>query len=321
MSPTVGAVVLCKDEVATIGRCLRSLQAQTPSPARIVVVDNGSTDGSLEIARRFADAVLEVPTGRLGGLRNRGADYLDDADFLAFVDADCEVRPGWVAAALERLDSADLVGSRTLAPPGARWVARRWAALEAAQQGRGATKVWSQHLVIRRSTFQLVGGFDEDLPTGEDADLSARVEAAGGRVYLEPTMVAVHHGFPPTIGAFLRRERWHTRAPGWYSRMRRKSRLLVLWAAMWSVAGAASMVRAATRGHRGPLAAWAASTVGVVPVIGVVGGGTGRTAVPDGLLLGLWALVRVMRLPRELEGEYAARRRSAHGNDEKEKPR
>lgn len=47
---TVGVVVPCKDEAATLRRCLLALRAQEPSVSRIVVVDNGSTDGSLEIA-------------------------------------------------------------------------------------------------------------------------------------------------------------------------------------------------------------------------------------------------------------------------------
>lgn len=306
MSRTVGVVVPCKDEVATIGSCLAALREQVPSPVRVVVVDNGSTDGSLEIARRLADEVLEVPSGPISRLRNLGAAALGDVDAVAFVDADCEVRPGWVAAGLERLDDAiDLVGSRALAAPDASWVARRWAAIEEARAHDD--RVWSQHLMISRPVFERIGGFDEHLPTGEDIDLSTRVRRAGGQVGLEPTMIAVHHGFPPTLRAFLRRERWHTRGLGWYSRMTSQSRLLVIAATAWSVVGAASTLRATTRGHRRPAAAWAALTVGGIPALGVASGGTRSSALQDGVLLGLWALVRVVRLP----GELGAKRRLA----------
>jgi glycosyltransferase involved in cell wall biosynthesis len=109
----VGVVVPCKNEAATIERCLASLRAQEPSPERIVVVDNGSTDGSREIAARLADDVLLLTDLRIGAMRNRGAQAVGEVDVYAFVDADCELAPGWVAAALEALETADLVGRRT----------------------------------------------------------------------------------------------------------------------------------------------------------------------------------------------------------------
>ena len=65
MSQTVGVVVPCKDGIATIRHCLESLRAQTPK-GTIVVMDNGSTDGSREIAHQLADQghELVVRTGQ-----------------------------------------------------------------------------------------------------------------------------------------------------------------------------------------------------------------------------------------------------------------
>ena len=157
MAPTVGVVVPCKDEIGTIEACLRAIRAQVPAVRRIVVVDNGSTDGSLDVASRLADEVIELPHARIGQMRNAGAARCSDLDVLAFVDADCEVLPGWLAAGLRELESADLVGSRTYAEPGASWVARRWAAIEAAQQHAGSL-AWSQHLAVRARTFALRAG-------------------------------------------------------------------------------------------------------------------------------------------------------------------
>jgi GT2 family glycosyltransferase len=299
----VGVVVPCKDEVATIERCLLALRAQEPPPARIVVVDNGSTDGSLELARELADEVLLIPDITISTMRNRGAQALGDVDVVAFVDADCEVAPGWIASALDALDgpgeSADLAGWRSDASPDATWVAGRWAAVEARQQ-HGQSFVWSQHLAIRAEIFDKLGGFDETLPTGEDIDLSRRVIENGGRIQFVPGMAAVHHGFPSTIQGFLRRERWHTRAPGWFGRMSGKSRGLVVIAAAWAAVGALATARTAATGDVVPLATWALGTAAGVPALGIIGGRSPRTAVPDGVLLGLWTGVRVVRLPREL---------------------
>lgn len=295
----MGVVIPCRDEVGTLGRCLDALRRQDPPVSRVVVVDNGSTDGSLAVAHRCADAVLEVPDARIGGLRNRGARLLGaDVDVLAFVDADCEVDDGWLRAGLDALESCELVGSRTLPSPDARWVARRWAVLEASQ-AHGASKVWTQHLLVRRSTFEAVGGFDETLTTAEDIMLSVQVTASGGRTRLDPAMVAVHHGFPADLPSFLRRETWHTRSPGWYSRMSPKSQVLVLATAAWSVVGGAA-AGGAVLGRRTPLLGWGLGTVAAVPVLGWVGGRSVRCASQDGVLLGLWAAVRVTRLGREV---------------------
>ena len=309
----VGVVVPCKDEVATIERCLLALRAQNPPPARIVVVDNGSTDGSLQVARELADEVLLVPGITISAMRNLGARALGPVDVVAFVDADCEVAPGWVAAALDALDGvdgrggrADLAGWRSAAAPDATWVAGRWAAVEARQR-HGESYVWSQHLAIRAELFDKLEGFDETLPTGEDVDLSRRVVETGGRIAFEPGMAAIHHGFPPTVRDFLRRERWHTRAPGWFGRMSGKSRGLVVLGAAWAAAGAVAGARTVATRDTAPLAAWALGTAAGVPALGLAGGRSPRTAVQDGVLLGLWTGVRVARLPRELTAGRGAR--------------
>ena len=295
---TVGVVVPCKNEVATIERCLRALREQDPPVARIVVVDNGSTDGSLQVAARLADAVVEIAGGSISTLRNQGAAALGRVDVLAFVDADTEVHPGWLAAGLDALNSgADLVGSRTRASGDARWVARRWAAVEAAR-AHGGSRVWSQHMLIRADRFAALGGFAA-LPTGEDADLSIRTETAGGVVGLVPGMVATHHGFPETYRAFLRRERWHTRAPGWLPRMSTGSRFLVYAGAAWTAVGAVVLGDAMLRRRPKPLRLWAGASTVTVPLLGSATSRNPVTTVQDGVLVTTWAAVRIARLPRE----------------------
>ncbi len=312
MGFVTAAVVPCRNEVATLERCLSALRAQQPPPRHVVVVDNGSTDGSLEVAARLADEVLEVGSGTISVLRNLGAKAAlaaaPETTALCFVDADCEVAPDWSEAAATALrDGADLVGSRARAAADDTWVARRWAAVEA-RQAHGSSLVWSQHLVVRRSVFEALGGFSETLVTGEDADLSARVRATGGTVRLVEEMVAVHHGFPSDLAGFWRRERWHTRARGWWPRMSGRSRGLVAGGAVWTVLGAAAAARAATGSSR-PLGAWTLASVVAVPALGRLAGGARRDPaawLQDGLLMGLWTARRVARLPRELGQDAGA---------------
>ena len=158
----------------------------------------------------------------------------------------------------------------------------------------------SQHLAIRADVFHKLGGFDETLPTAEDVELSRQVLATGGRVKFAPGMGAVHHGFPTSLLGFVRRERWHTRALGWYERMSAKSRAIVLGASAWTLLGVMAAGRSARTRRVRPLAAWSIGTAAAVPGLGVVGGRSVRSCLQDGVLLGIWVGIRVTRLPREL---------------------
>lgn len=292
----VGVVIPCKNEGTTIRRCLTSLRAQTLTPERIVVVDNGSTDGSLEIARELADEVLEIAGGSISGLRNAGAARLGDVDAIAFIDADMELGQEWMRTCARHLEAgAGVVGSRNAADPQDTWVARRWAALEAATTHEGS-RIWSQSLLIDRALFESIGGFNETLPTGEDVRLSDDVAATGRPVVIDPELHAVHHGFPSTLRGFAKRELWHTRHHGWFGRMSPKSRVLVAGVGGWAVLGAASAATALT-GRPLPLLGWVAGTAAAVPALGAVAGAGGGAQ--DGALLGFWAGLRASRLPRE----------------------
>lgn len=295
--PRVGIVIPCKNEAATIERCLAALRAQSVPVDRIVVVDNGSTDGSDTVAAQYAE-VLHFGGKGISTVRNTGARHLADCDVLGFVDADCEVGPGWLESGLAALEDADLVGARTRAPHDAPWVAGRWAVIEDAQQ-HDDSLLWSQHLLARRSTFDALGGFDETLGTNEDADLSQRVIASGGKIAHVPGMDVIHHGFAPDLRSFVRRERWHTSTPGWFGRMSPKSKALVIGCGAWAL-GAPVAALAAARGHKALPVAWVAGSAAAVPALGYVATRTPEHAVKDGILMWTWALTRAASLGSEL---------------------
>jgi len=109
--PLVSIIVPNYNYAHTLAACLTSLQRQTYQPTEIILVDDGSTDDSVEVARRLGVRVAHTPRN-IGapGARNHGAD-LARGEVLFFVDSDVEVRPDAVANAVDLLLADDRIGA------------------------------------------------------------------------------------------------------------------------------------------------------------------------------------------------------------------
>ena len=208
---TVTFVVPCRDGGPRLG----ALVAELLPYGEVIVVDDGSADGSAERGRR-AGAGVVANTGEPGpaGARNFGSE-LARTEFVAFVDADCRARGDWarpLAALLEADRGLALVAPRIrgTAGPGrlARWE-RTQSPLDMGAEGglvgpgRRVSFLPSAALVARRSALADLGGFDPGLRFGEDVDLVWRAVAAGWSVRYAPE-VEVEHPARATLGARAR---------------------------------------------------------------------------------------------------------------------
>jgi glycosyltransferase involved in cell wall biosynthesis len=199
----VSVVIPAYNSAATLGRALDSVLAQTVPAREILVIDDGSTDGTPAlVAARYPTVTCVVqPNAGAAAARNHGVRLARGA-YVAFVDADDE----WAPTKLERQLAvfaaqpgigllACLVvfvrdGSRTpeVPPHPDRQVDElRYAELLA---GRGGYFV-SASYVLRREVFLAVGGFDESLRSGHDTEFFLRVMHRGWsfRVLHEPLYV------------------------------------------------------------------------------------------------------------------------------------
>ena len=165
-SPSVTVVVPVKDRRERMLRCLDALLALEYPNYDVLVLDNGSSDGTAEACRehaRDADVPVrvEVIDGTVGKLRNRAAE-LSDSDLLAFTDSDCMPAPGWLAAGTWPFRDRPRVGvvqGTTLPEPGVEF--EGWAATIEVTEWSGLYE--SCNLIVRREALAAADGFDEQV--------------------------------------------------------------------------------------------------------------------------------------------------------------
>lgn len=213
--PMFSFIVPVRNDAKRLERCLRSIQANKFSGARIdvVVIDNGSTDGSADVARRLGALVLGSDSASVAELRNLGAAQ-DAGDILAFVDADHEISAAWVRAAMETLRAPDVAAAGALchAPIDGTWVQQTYGLLRGLPRGsRDVEWLGSGNLAVRRTVFFAVGGFDTALTTCEDVDLCNRIRATGARIVSNADMKNIHYGDPATLWDVFKSELWRGR--------------------------------------------------------------------------------------------------------------
>jgi hypothetical protein len=213
--PVVSFIIPVRNGSAHVSRCLAAIaaNARTSADVEVLVVDNGSTDGSGESARRLGARVVSLPGARVGTCRNAGA-AAARGDILAFIDVDNEIGAGWLrsCATAFQEDGIGAAGYPYNAPADATWVQRAYDGLRARTSDRRDVEwLGAGNLAIRRTVFEQIGGFDEGLEACEDVQLCQAVRRAGHRVAGEPGMKSVHHGDPRTLTELFLGELWRGR--------------------------------------------------------------------------------------------------------------
>ena len=217
-SASVSVVVPVRNRAALLERTLDALSRQTLRDHEVVVVDDGSTDGSADVAERRAAGDARVRVVHAGGAGAVAARRLGvaaaTAEFLAFTDSDCVPDPEWLEAGVARLRAgADVVQGATRPTTRARALERSvWSTVD---DGLFATC----NVFYRRDAYEVAGGFDDaagerlgfrpgsalrGLGFGEDTLLGWRVRRSGSAVFAPEARVA-HHVFPVDVRDTVRR--------------------------------------------------------------------------------------------------------------------
>ncbi|MBS0659199.1 MAG: glycosyltransferase [Verrucomicrobia bacterium] len=200
--PKVSVIVCSYNGDSTLENCLESLMHVNYPNYEVVLVDDGSTDRTQEIAAKYEGRIVNIKQKNMGlsYARNVGA-RAATGDVFAYTDGDCMADPDWLYYLVGTLLSGDYagVGGPNISPPAANWIQ---ACVSAAPGGPShvlLTDTVAEHIpgcnmAFHRWAFFLVGGFDPFYrKAGDDVDFCWRLQQAGGVVAFSPAAIVWHY--------------------------------------------------------------------------------------------------------------------------------
>jgi len=237
--PPVSIVMPCYNSIETLAQALDGVLALDYAEYELIVVDDCSTDDSLAVLRRYAEAHPLIRVFRLernGGVQGARDFGARQARFgwIASTDSDAVVPRDWLSRAARNFADADLVAGVFLSRPET-WIEKSLDSMSLNRQqsfsrfDRTTTRVdpyaGGANMFFTKAVFEAVGGYDQRFRAGEDLLLVAKAIEAGYRLSFDPE-VAVYHPFSPRcrdLREFLRRN-WE--AHKWRKVMGKSSRLI-----------------------------------------------------------------------------------------------
>ncbi len=301
----IGIVVIGRNEGERLVRCLESVRGQ----GRVVYVDSGSTDGSVERARGLGGEVVELDMTRpftAARARNAGFARLREleggVEFVQFVDGDSVIERGWLEAGrgeLERLPRAAIVCGRLREREPGRSVFHRLAGMEW-DAPVGEVKACGGICLVRSEAMHEVGGFRDEIVAGEEPELCSRLIERGWTIVRVGAPMAVHD-----MGRVGLRQWWRRQVRAGYGgllvyrvcagRRVRPFERQIQSARVWVGVVAGLAVVGVSLGAA--VAGWLGALAGVVLGLSIVPLNVARMGYRDrGRAGGLWAGVRIAAL-------------------------
>lgn len=211
--PKVSVIVCCYNAATTLDECLTSLDRLTYRDYEVIVIDDGSKDGTHLIAEKHRCQCIRIPNGGLSNARNLGIEK-STGEIVAFIDSDAYADPDWLYYLVTSLEEhgASAVGGPNLSPPQDGFTAQ---CVDQSPGNPTAVLVDNEHaehipgcnMAFRKDVFDVAGKFDaQHRAAGDDVDLCWRILVANRQIAYHPSAVVWHHR-RPTIAGYLRQQK------------------------------------------------------------------------------------------------------------------
>jgi glycosyltransferase involved in cell wall biosynthesis len=214
--PAASVIIPVLNGEKTIGVLLAALKNQAGvGEFEIIVVDNGSTDRTMEIARAAGVTVLQQPVRGPSAARNMGLQHTR-AEILAYADSDTIPSRRWLASLLAAFTDPNVI---IASGPILGWqpvtAAERYCSVRAAYSRENSTDhprhayAPGMSLAVRRKSTIEIGGWDESMASGEDVDFCCRLRLRFGNKIHFVEEAVLFHQHRCTDEALWRQARWH----------------------------------------------------------------------------------------------------------------
>jgi O-antigen biosynthesis protein len=212
VKPLVSVIVCAHNATATIEECLRSLSRLTYPNYEIIVVDDGSTDGTGQISKECGARLIRIERGGLSRARNIGIQAARGS-IVAFIDADAYADPDWLTLAIATLQErkASAVGGPNFSPVKDDFVAQCVAhapgnPIHVLLDNARAEHIPGCNMLFRKTALEEIGLFDvTHRAAGDDVDVCWKLLARSKTIAFSPSAVVWHHR-RGTVRGFLRQQ-------------------------------------------------------------------------------------------------------------------
>jgi GT2 family glycosyltransferase len=207
----VDLILIGRNEGVRLVRCLASAKGQA---RRVVYVDSGSTDNSVAEAAKSGAEVVHLDTSvpfTAARARHEGFLHLQAnggaAEIVQFIDGDCAIEPGWIAAGCEVLKANESLGMVTGWRSEIEPDASVFNAMADVEWHRPAGQILAcgGDMMVRKAAYLAVGGFDATVIAAEDDELCCRLRKAGWAMERLPIAMTRHDAAMTEVSQWWRR--------------------------------------------------------------------------------------------------------------------
>jgi glycosyltransferase involved in cell wall biosynthesis len=175
-NPLVSVIIPTYNSSKFLEKCLISIKNQTYDEIEIIVIDNNSTDETKQIAHKFTDKVFNYGPER-SAQRNYG-EKISHGENLLFIDSDMELSRNVIKSCIRKLSLDENI--KAIIIPEESFGIGFWAKCKSLEKSFYIGLDWMEAArFFEKDTYVLAGGYDESMISGEDWDLSQRVERIG----------------------------------------------------------------------------------------------------------------------------------------------